>query len=205
MARCGMGAQGSSGTAQTLMDSFLANAQSQLYWAQDWKHLQAYNDKSLGVGQNQLDYPDGCALNRRVLRIETVQNGQWRNLVDGIRTEDWSLMETRSYPIRFERLAQVLIYPKANAVYTVRFWYVGDLAPFTADGHRSSMDDDMVLLHAVSNAKAHYRHPDAQMYQGQLAALMAKIRGDSFTTQGVVRRDTGIEQERRPAVVGRDV
>jgi hypothetical protein len=204
LARVGMGAQGSAGTSQVLLNSFLRNGQKQLYEAQDWKHLTEYADKTLGVGQNELDYPDACARDRRVLRVESVYGGQWRRLPEGIRTEDWSNMETRGYPIRVDRLAQLLVYPRADQVYTIRFWYVRDLARFTQDGDRADMDDEAILLHALANAKAHYRHPDAQQYQGQLSDLLASLRGKNFNGS-TVRRDTGAEPERRPLVVGRDV
>lgn len=213
MARLGMGAMGASGTAQTLMQSFLRNGQAQLYWAQDWKHLIDYADKDLGVSQNLLDYATAgtmnpaftCAANRRVLRVETVYNGQWRRIPEGIRTEDWSKMSVKSYPVRFERYAQLLFYPLANQIYTIRQWFVTDLQPFTASTDVAMLDDEMILLHAVTNAKAHYRHPDSALYQGQLAQLMASLRGQSFSSDGVYRRDESREVERKPAVVGRDV
>lgn len=208
LARIGMGAQGSSGTAQTLLNSFLRNGQTQLYWAQNWNHLTDYGDKTLGVGQNLVDFPAAgtmnaafsCARDRRILRVETVQNGQWRKVPEGIETEHWSTMETQSYPMRCEFYAQCLVYPKADAIYTLRFWFVADLARFTQDDDRASLDDEMILLHAITNAKAHYRHPDAKLYEGQLSSLMSSLRGQSFT-QGVVRRRMGDEPERKPVVI----
>ena len=213
MSRLGMGAQGASGAATVLMNSLLANAQSQLYWLQDWKHLQDYADKTLGIGQNLLDYPtagamvpeNSCAANRRVLRIETQTSGQWRALREGIETEQWSNMETRGAPSRYDRYAQVLVYPKADVAYTVRFWFVADLPRFEQDGDRCALDDEMVLLHAVTNGKAHYRQPDASLYQGQLADMLSRLRGQSFPADGVIRKRPGVEIERRPVVVGRDV
>lgn len=204
MARCGMGGMGASGGANVaLFDSFLSNGQAQLYWMQDWRHLIAYEDKTLGVDQNLLDYPDPCEANRRVLRVETVYNGQWRQLDEGIDTERWSTMDTLSYPTRYERFEQLLIYPKADQLYTIRVWYVKDLARFTETDDRASLDDEMVLLHALANAKAHYRQPDAATYQGQLNSLLASIRGQSFSRNGVYRRDLPGEAEHRPVVVGR--
>jgi hypothetical protein len=199
LARLGMGAMGASGGAnQALVDSFLSNGQTQLYWAQNWKHLTAYEDKQLGVGQNQIDYPTACARDRRLLRISTVYSGQWRDMVEGIETEMWSTMDTQSYPLRFERYAQVLVYPKADQLYTLRFWFVADLAPFTEQNDRASLDDEMVLLHALANAKAHYRQ------QGQLSTLLASLRGQAFDLQGVYRRGDTSAPERKPAVFGRD-
>lgn len=206
LARLGMAAMGASGGAnRTLIDSFLRNGQSQLYWMQDWRHLIEYEDKTIGVGQNQLDYPDNCERDRRVIRVETVYSGQWRALSEGIPTEAWSTMDTQSYPIRYERFAQVLIYPKANQVYTIRFWYVKDLGEFTQNNNRATLDDEMILLHALANAKAHYRQPDAQTYQGQLNQLLGSIRGQSFSNNGVYRRGEPAVPEVRPVLVGRDV
>ena len=113
-------------------------------------------------------------------------------------------MGVKSYPVRCERYAQLLLYPIANQEYTIRFWYVADLAPFDVQGDRATLDDQMVLLHALANAKAHYRHPDAAVYQGQLSSLMGSLRGQSFSMDGVYRRDMARDIDRKPAVVGRD-
>ena len=215
LARLGMGAQGASGASLTLLNSFLRNGQAQLYRAQDWKHLTDYADLALGVGQNLLDYPAagtmngavGCARDKRITRIEHFYAGQWREITEGIGTREWNYMETRSWPARFERFAQLMIYPKADQIYTVRVWFVQDLGRFTVDGDAATLDDEMILLHAIANGKAHYRHPDAAQYQGQLAQLMASLRGQSFGAgaNAVVRRDECRGgNEPRPAVVGRD-
>jgi hypothetical protein len=208
LARLGMGAMGASGGSNaTMIDSFLRNAQAQLYRMQDWKHLTDYQDKTLGTSQNLLDYPDAGTLvpantsarDKRVLRIETEHAGQWRLLEEGIRTADWDTMDTESYPSRFERLAQILVYPKADQAYTVRIWFVADLARFTQDNDRPGLDDEMIFLHALANAKAHYRQPDAATYQGQLNTMLATLRGQSF--KGVYRRDDRPPAEPRPVVV----
>lgn len=206
LARLGMSGMGASGGAnQTLIDSFLRNGQMQLYWLQDWRRLIEYEDKTLGVSQNQIDYPDACERDQRVLRVETVYNGQWRTIPEGITTEHWSTMDTQSYPCRHERYAQILIYPKANQIYTVRVWYVRDLLPFTQNSHVATLDDEMILLHAVTNAKAHYRQPDAKLYEGQLNTLLGSIRGQSFGSNGVYRRSDPPSPDPKPALVGRDV
>ena len=190
LARLGMGAMGASGGANaTLTASFLRNAQHQLYHMQDWKHMIAYEDKILGTSQNQIDYPDACARDRRVLRIERVIDDEYNRLDEGIDTFHWNTMDTESYPMRYDLLEQVLIYPKADQPYTLRFWYVADLGAFTASDDRASLDDEMIFLHALANAKAHYRQPDAAEYKGQLDTMLARIRGKSFGSNGVYRRD----------------
>lgn len=213
LARLGMGAMGASGGANgALVDSFLRNGQRQLYELQDWAHLTDYFDITTGVDQNLYDYPEtgtmqplGCAQIRRILRLETVVNNLYQPVLEGITTGMWSTMETRGQPARYERRAQILIYPKADAAYTLRVWFVADLGRFTEDNDRASIDDEMVLLHALTNAKAHYRQPDAQVYQGQLNTLLGQIRGRSFSQDGVYRRGPAPLADPKPAVVGRDV
>jgi hypothetical protein len=209
LARLGMAAMGASGGANaTTIASFIRNAQAQLYRMQDWKHLIDYKDKNLGASQNLLDYPvggtmgsEGCSRDKRILRLERVIDGQYTKLDEGIPTGLWDTMDTESYPCRYERYAQLLIYPKADQVYTVRVWFVADLAAFEEPNDRASLDDEMILLHALANAKAHYRQPDAQTYQGQLNSLLASLRGQSFGSNGVYRRDDRPPPEPKPVVV----
>jgi len=213
LARLGMAGMGASGGANlTSIDSFLRNGQAQLYRMQDWRHLTDYQDKTLGQAQNLLDYPNAgvmtgrsCARDQRILKVETIYSGQYLQLREGITTDMWSTMETQAQPIRYERYAQMLIYPKANQVYTVRVWFVADLDPFTEDDDTATLDDEMILLHALANAKAHYRQPDAPTYQGQLNTLLGTLRGQSFGENGVYRRGDSPAPMRKPAVVGRDV
>jgi hypothetical protein len=209
LSRLGMGAMGASGGSNgTLIDSFLRNGQAQLYRMQDWKHLIDYEDKEVGTEQNLLDYPTAgvmtggtAARDKRILKVQTEYNGQWRDLTEGIRTSDWDTMDTLSYPVKFERYAQILLYPKADQTYTLRIWFVADLDSFTEPEDRASLDDEMILLHALANAKAHYRQPDAQTYQGQLNTLLASLRGQSFNSGGVYRRDDRPPAETKPVVV----
>lgn len=213
LARLGMGGMGASGGANlTLIDSFLRNGQTQLYRLQNWRHLIDYQDKTLGASQNLLDYPTAgvlrggtCDRDKRVLRVEYLYNGQWEELTEGITTEMWSTMETLSSPVRYERYAQLLFYPKADQTYTIRVWFVSDLGGFTQNDDTATLDDEMVFLHALANAKAHYRQPDAATYQGQLNTLLASLRGQSFGSNSVYRRGDGGTPERKPAVEGRGV
>lgn len=214
LARLGMGAMGASGGANvSLIDSFLIEGQKELYRAQDWKHLQDYLDITTGIGQNLYDYPvagtmdtaTGCSQFKRVLRVETNVAGQFVELKEGITTAMWSTMETRNQPQRFERFKQIMTYPKADAAYTLRVWFVADLKPFSQTSDVATIDDAMILLHATARGKAHYRQPDAAGYQQDLANLLAHLRGQAFSSDGVVRRGNDETIERKPAVVGRDV
>jgi hypothetical protein len=213
LSRLGMGAMGASGGAnQTLIDSFLRNGQHQLYWMQDWRRLTDYKDYSTGVGQNLYDYPDAGVMvgshtasrDQRILRVEVLHAGQFIELREGITTDNFSTMDTQGPPSRYERFAQLLVYPKSDQVYTMRVWFVADLGRFTEANDAATLDDEMILLHATAHAKAHYRQPDAKLYADDLEVMLSRIRGQSLGSDGVYRRGSAPAQERRPAVEGRD-
>ena len=173
--RLGFGAAGSAGINAGLLDSFLQNAQEQLYEQFDWRHLIKYDEKTTGVGQTLYDWATDCELTR-IREISLYDGARWVPMIEGI---DWAMRsdDTQSIPHRYERFAQMEIWPAPDAAYTIRRYYTQSPARFTQDNDRASIDDALVFLHALTNAKAHYRHPDAQGYSSQLSAMMDKLKG----------------------------
>lgn len=182
-ARLGFGAQGASiGANKTLIDSMLQNAQSQLYWMQNWKKLTKYSDQTIGLDQYLVDYP-ADANHERILAVAVnIGSGsdQWRPLKEGIAVEHYNTQSSNAYPQRYERYQQIEVWPKCDTTRTLRIWYVQALADFTADADTATIDDEMILLHATATAKAHYRQPDAGIWSSQLESLLARIRGTAF-------------------------
>lgn len=181
LARLGFGAGGSAtGLNQTLLNSFLQNSQYQLYYAYDWRDLDIHSIVSAGADQTLIDYPEECNPDR-ILKIEALYQNTWLPMREGIETQHYTLSNynERSYPQRFERRAQIEIWPRPDAVYTLRLRHIRALLPFSEDGHRATIDDELILLHAFVNAKLHYRQPDGQVYAGQLQQLLAKLKAKS--------------------------
>lgn len=182
-ARLGFAGQGASiGANKTLIDSLLQNAQSQLYWMQNWKKLTQYDDLTLGLDQYQVDYPTAANPERILAMAVNIGSGsdQWRPLKEGITIEHYNTQSSNAYPQRYERFTQIELWPKCDTTRTLRVWYVQSLADFTADADTATVDDEMILLHATATAKAHYRHPDATIWSGQLDSLLTRIRGTAF-------------------------
>lgn len=181
--RLGFAGQGASiGSNAGLINSLLQNAQSQLYWMQDWKKLTKYSEKTLGLDQYLVDYPTDANPERILAMAVNIGGGSdlWRPLDEGIRIEHYNTQSSNSYPLRYERYAQIEIWPKCDGVRTLRIWYVMNLGAFAADGDKATLDDELILLHATATAKAHYRQPDAGTWGTQLDAMLARIRGKSF-------------------------
>ena len=205
--RLGFGSAGAAaGVISATIDNFLFNAQIQLYLQSDWKKLQYYADKTIGIGQYLIDYPTviggapADANSERILKIAVKVNSLWVDLREGINTEHYSYQDRNYYPQRYERYAQIELWPKADISYTVRVWYIRELGRFTQDGDRCTIDDDLIFLHALANAKAHYRQPDADIYTRQMQSILTQLKTKQFGNRSY-RRGADSELQIRPKVI----
>ena len=205
--RLGFGSAGAAaGVISGTIDNFLFNAQIQLYLQADWKKLQHYADKTVGIGQYLIDYPTvsagapADANSERILKIAVKVNNLWVDLTEGINTEHYSYQDRRYYPQRYERYSQIELWPQADIAYTVRIWYIRELGRFTQDADRCTIDDDLIFLHALANAKAHYRQPDADIYTRQMQSLLTQLKTKQFGTRSYRRGDNS-ELQIRPKVI----
>ena len=173
--RLGFGAQGSSGINAGLLDSFLQNAQVQLFHSFEWRNLIKHDEETLGVGQQFYDYADDC--DPMNIRDVAVWDGmRWVPMEEGI-TWEMRSDDTQDQPRRYERYAQMEVWPVPEKQYTIRRYYVASPGRFTQDNDRASLDDGLIFLHAVTNAKLHYKQADGEAYANQLNAMLTKLKG----------------------------
>lgn len=117
----------------------------------------------------------------------------WRPLVCGIppelynNTGDGSL-EPSGYPRRYEIRQCIEIWPNPDqsGLYTLRVKGHFGLEPFAADTDQTTIDDRVVFLLALSNAKAHYGQPDAQNYIAEMESLLVNMVAGSHNTRRYV-------------------
>lgn len=176
--RLGFGAQGSSGINSGILDDFLQDAQDQL-WAQfEWRHLIKYDEVTTGVGQTLYDWAADFDANRPLRDIAVYDGATWVPMNEGItwahRTDD-----SQTIPARYERYAQMEIWPAPDAAYTIRRYYVRACSRFTQDADAATIDDGLVFLHALASAKSHYKQSDAAIYSQQLGVQLDKLKGQS--------------------------
>ena len=194
--RLGFGAQGSSGINSSLLDSFLQNAQEQLFAAFEWRNLITYDEKITGVGQTQYDWADDCDPTH-IRQIAVYDGTRWVPMHEGI-TFDHRSNDIPSMPCRYERYAQMEVWPEPDAAYTIRRYYVAMPARFTQDNDRASIDDGLVFLHALTNAKLHYRQEDGQAYANQLNSMLDKLKSKNRGQAVISRRNVDSVYMARP-------
>lgn len=196
--RLGFGAQGSSGINSALLDTFLQNAQDQLFAAFEWRNLIKYDDKVIGASQTLIDWAADCEPTH--LRDVAVYAGcRWIPMQEGI-TWDMRSQDTTGTPCRYERYPQMEVWPETDQQYTIRRYYVSTPARFTQDNDRASIDDGLVFLHAVTNAKLHYKQSDGQAYANQLNSMLDKLKAKN-RGQSVFVRGGSMESPARPRQV----
>lgn len=202
-ARCGFAASGSgAGVSQVNMNSILRQAQVALYNAADWARLRRYETVSLGVNQYLTDYPS-AANPDRIKAISVLISNVWSQpLKKGIPPQLYTTQASTSWPQRWEPYAQIETWPKSNAIYSVRIFYIKLLDAFTEDAHRTSIDDDMVFTLALADAKEHFRHPDAKTYRARADAIFTQLKAKSWGQQVFSPYDYAQEEvQAKPEVV----
>lgn len=184
--RLGFGAAGSAANANLrILNSFLRDAQWQLYHQAHWPALLTVEDFTIGSGSGVVAYASTWNTDRIIkiaANIGTAGTPQWVDLFEGIDTEHYNHYSTTpGYPCRYERRSNGLqILPTRDQNYTGKITYMAPLSAFTQDAHRATIDDGIVFLMALANAKAHYKHKDADQYASQLTAVLTRIKGTQW-------------------------
>lgn len=177
----GFGASGAAaGANQVLIDSHLRTAQNMLYNAHDWAHLRRYETKQTGASATLIDYPTDANPDR-IKALSVYRGGVWsKPLEKGIPSQLYTYQGNESWPQRWEPYEQIELWPQTDVDYPVRIFYIKALDAFTSDGDRASLDDENILLLAKWTTKAHYRQPDAGIYQTQGEALLTRLKAKSW-------------------------
>lgn len=176
LARLGFTSQGAAaGNMVPAADSFLQRAQEFLYWHYTFNELKKVNDWTLNAGQTLYDWPDDMDP-RQATILRVLQNEEWFPLTEGIEYYHDTNVETRTYPTRYDRKAQLEIYPEPDQTYTLRCDYYSRLSRFTQDNDKCTVDDYLIFNYALAKAKAHYKHADAQSYVDDVSTMLRKLR-----------------------------
>jgi hypothetical protein len=174
--RLGFGMAGQAGVVNSpLIDSLIRSAQVQLYNQFEWLELRKVAERSTGTQQQFYDYPEDCEA-ENISRISIYHSGRLVPLIEGINDQHRST-NVGGIPQRYERRDQYELWPVPSTNgYTLRIEYIKSLLPLNNNSDRTTIDSEIVLLHALTNAKSHYGRPDAETYASQLDALMNKLK-----------------------------
>lgn len=163
-----------------LLNSFLIEAQELLYWRYDVLRTERYFTWDMLTGVRLYDLTanrDTCTRKLDPRKITWVGisegDGFWQPLHAGIEPILYYSESTSGRPSHYEIRQCIEVWPApTDNSYQLRIKGYFDLEPFAADTDKTTIDDRLVFLLGLANAKAHYGKPDAQNYVAQMEAMM---------------------------------
>lgn len=205
LVRLGFGSSGAAtGAADATVRNALEDAYLQLHRKNAWLHIEGREDVAVAKGQRFVDVPD--ALDPlKVQRLEIWDASELLPMWRGLETHHYSTQEDRGLPRRYEIRDQIRLWPDPEKAYTLVVTGTQAAGRFQLDGDRPKIDDHLVYLFGLANAKAHYRHPDAQAIAAQADDYLAELKADTVGPRVYDRcgtpEDIDLPYKRKPVVV----
>ncbi|GHH56053.1 hypothetical protein [[Pseudomonas] boreopolis] len=187
-----------------MVDSFIRDAQDQLY--QQYKELRTERWWTVECvpGANLYDVPldlDQYLDFRRITWAGILDGGQWTPLIEGIDPVLYT-STSLSKPAYYRLTGVIEIFPAPDRAYTIKIRGHLGLKWLNGDDDLLTVNSRAVFLHALANAKAHYRQPDAGNYMQQAQAYVRQLVSGAHGTRRYIPGTRQIPPARRPVPVG---
>lgn len=187
-----------------MVDSFIRDAQDQLY--QQYKELRTERWWTVECvpGANLYDVPldlDQYLDFRRITWAGILDGVQWTPLIEGIDPVLYT-STSLSKPAYYRLTGAIEIFPAPDRAYTIKIRGHLGLKWLNGDDDLLTVNSRAVFLHALANAKAHYRQPDAGNYMQQAQAYVRQLVSGAHGTRRYIPGTRQIPPARRPIPVG---
>lgn len=179
-----------------LLNSFLIGAQKLLYRRYEVLRTRRFFSWKLQEGVRFYDVDangDICTKRldpRKVNWVGIERDGIWYPLIDGIPPTLYT-HDVGGFPQRYEIRQCIELWPTPDST-PATLYVKGDfgLEPFAADTDKTTIDDELVFLLALANAKSHYRQPDASNYVQEMETYLRNmVSGTHQTRRYIPGRD----------------
>lgn len=201
--------------ATAVLTGILQDAQAQIIRRYPAVRMDRWFSWTLVAGERFYDLPDNdeqtgvdpCTKQLDPLTIKWVgasRDTTWHPLRKGIPPHVLGYTQTNSWPTHYDIKQCIEIWPApAASEGTLRIRAGFKPTAFTADADLPSIDDELVFLMALANAKAHYKQPDAgnviQQFEVHLHGVVAGSHGAARYVPGARDADL-IYTEPKPSV-----
>ena len=203
--RLGFSSSGSGAILQQgILNSALRSGQEQLFYEFGDILSHRVNQKEPGttiVGQALYNFPVDCDPQKALtvsLQRDTGSPFFEMQIGIGVLQHNSDPTINNQFPTRWDVLNDSMdsgmvkprleLWPTPDAAYNMKIEYNAALGPFSDDTDTTTLNPQLILLHAIVAMKAHYQQPDFQLYVGQLDALLGRIRTIGLQAGGSTRR-----------------
>lgn len=125
----------------------------------------------------------------------------WYPLIQGIPPQLYTMITKPWRPARYDIRQAIEIYPAPDQIYWL--WMKGHfgLISFVNPTDTTTLDSELVFLHALANAKAHYGQPDANNIEAQANAYRAELIAGTHQTAHYVPGTIAVPPAVRPTLI----
>ena len=125
----------------------------------------------------------------------------WYPMIQGIPPQLFTMITKPWRPARYELRGAIEIYPTPDQTYWL--WIEGHfgLNAFTLDTQSTTIDSELLFLHSLANAKAHYGQPDANNVEAQANAYRAELIAGTHQTAHYVPGTIAVPPAVRPTLI----
>lgn len=183
-----------------LVDDFLISGQKFLYKRYSQLHTRRFFRWKINPGQrfySLMDNDEDVLCNYNIDVTKTIEwvgvqdnRNVWYQLIEGIKPDLYTMIDKPWRPARYEIRQTIEIYPAPDQTYWLWMKAHFGLRSMAVDADKTTIDAELVFLHALANAKAHYGQPDANNIESQANAyrkeLIAGTHGTNRYVPGVM-------------------
>lgn len=125
----------------------------------------------------------------------------WYPLIQGIPPQLYTMITKPWRPARYEIRQAIEVYPVPDQTYWL--WVKGHfgLLPFAAGTDVTTIDSQLVYLHALANAKTHYGQPDADKVMAQAMDYLGQLTAGTHGTRSYVPGTIAVPPAVRPTLI----
>lgn len=194
-----------------LINEFLSSSQTYLYRRYSQLHTRRKFRWKLVPGQrfySLKDNDEDVLCNYQMDPNKTIEwagiqdtRNVWYPLVEGIEPQLYTTITTPWRPARYQIAQSIEIYPAPDQTYWL--WMIGHfgLRAFAADSDKTTIDCELVFLHALANAKAHYGQPDANNIESQANSYRQELIAGTHGTNRYIPVTKQLPPATRPTLI----
>lgn len=187
MLRLGFGAQVANPPPgmTTLLTEFLQSAQTSLYKRYPARFTRRFFTWQMQAGDRFYGIKANTDDTYRNLRADFTKGIEWSGIYDtkntwtpifeGIMPELYTMVTQLGRPIRYEIRECIEVFPAPDGPYTLVLKAHIGLSPLVADSDQTTIDSEVVFLHALAVAKLHYGKPDAVQTQAMANTYLGEL------------------------------
>ena len=194
-----------------LVQDFLTSAQTYLYKRYLQLHTKRLFRWKVNPGQRFYSLKDNdedvlCNFTMDPLKsiewagIQDTRN-VWYPLIQGIPPQLYTMITKPWRPARYDIRQAIELYPMPDQTYWL--WIKGHfgLTSFLLPTDTTTLDSELVFLHALANAKAHYGQPDSNNIEAQANAYRAELIAGTHQTAHYLPGTIAVPPAVRPTLI----